>query len=1244
MTKESIIVFDIDTGPDESNKQKQKDNDYDIISLQIERKYKWTQSNILSVILQETTEYFLPIIKELPKVKILYKDFYRTQKEQTQINEKNKSIPIIFDRDMDCFLLEKTNKIEKFTKIRIAKNQLIEVIGLKLSDIIKSHNKLEVFDYLSTYLKSKKDIIFKIGSYSAYNLYQNYFSSAILGPLIKVNFSDKMNYILNISSDDVNKLNLICDVMNIFYNKVYLLYSSSYYNIQNDQNKLNGRYTSDIKNNLDIKNKHENQLFLSEDTENIKWLIESKIISKDEIRFLNFTTEMNILINKLKNFGLNKEYINELKYEIETNKKKNQDLIKFKRKIIEINTKKALAYDQFNIDELSKLNNNQIEKINIQYNLLHKKDQKESKDDKNKQICDEFIFNLASSKLEYNAELENSFKNITSLIDKEYINKIKDGADIKQQIKIDKNNSICPHFIEMAILLIQKPKQIELASNAILEKYGMRDSSSKNIENRDNYCKICGALLYEYDEEEITYKEKDNYIIDIEDDEIFYSVKKELQFVLDYYLELIPSKKSTNKSILDQLKNITDIIANLIRNKILTIQTDLIKIKTLNNNDMWILINIYIYIYIFALLAQFIFVNPDLIRFKYFSKQNPNQSIAQKPIKGAKSVTSESKKILEDLLKTKQGKANLEKIINYALELIKKIKYSDIINSKYITLTNIKDLFLTAYKWTLTLNYNINSYSERTKEIIESDINLDNYNILDYFKLYGTLGRNNKEIENDMSKSIPTYSTVKIKNDEANLLYNYIVKEKYLEKPIPDNPEVDKTNSLFLNKFIEELNINKIYKKSIVKPNISLPEYKFLENKSKINDYIHVKCKCDIIYVYSHNKKSYELTKKEIHNMFEQNDKNKIKEFHKWEYIGSKCICKKKISSKTILLFYKYFEQYCPKGELHEKVDGKCKKCNITNEIINNNDMGFYNKWKDTFEKIQKEQKNIIDKEITNRLNKLEKNEIYKIKEYPKWTISNKEITELTKLFNLKGIYNLIHSIGLYEGYEYKKIESGGIQPYLNAAPDDYLRQAMSINNYILYININYNQVKNSEYLVKIPYDLKNLLTKAAQSNKDFSKLLPNISEEYIEKYKYYLHKKIDPEILANFTMASLSQLFIDIYDNFKKAKLEKFGKLWCSFYLAKIIGFEKYSSETSLKNLKPLVKYQDEDLAEDTRIEDGDMIEDDADGEFISVNSDIDQEYEEEGNAFAMNDLDVELDEDGEENLYDDKIIEGRD
>lgn len=1193
---QSIVVFDV--GPDV--KDTAPKSEVDIIDEAIMQKTKWVHSTIVSVVLQYTTEYFYPVIKEIPNVKTLRKNYVA---KNSVTDKTNIGTATMFERSLDCYLPSKQ-------KVRIAKNQLVDVVGLKLSNEIYSRNQAPVADNILTAQNIKNNIPIKTGIYSTFSFYKNHYAYAYIIPSFEGCFTSEF---VNLDDINLNDCNEVCRTINGLYNRAFIMYNYSAVYKTND--KLSSRVGG----------------FKGQNAISTDWLIKNQIITPGTTRYVNFTVDVNTLLDKMINFNVDKKYVDEIKYMVSVNQGKVNEAIKNKSKLIEINVKRAISFEIFKTDQIHTLNKNQIAEINTIYN----KEKGAHTVDKtpNTILCDELIMALASTKRDQFSDVKVLFEKVVAIIDKSSLDKIKKGKEIRSLIKVDKTTFICPHYIDMGYMVVAGQDIVNKNKNLILDRYGIQSYvSNRNINDRDSYCKICGGLLYKYDEEDITFKEKDNYVIEIEDDDIFQMVRKELQFVLNNYVVVTPAKDSS-RSVTNQLHKVIDAVSNLIRNKILNVQIDLMKIKTLNDNDMWVLIDIYVYIYIFAVLSQLIFTNSELLSFKYDVGGKRN---GIRP-KGGAVVTSESKQILDDLLKSKHGKASLERIINFGLELLKKIKYTDIVKSKYITLINIKDLFLSAYKWTLTLNYSVVDAQETSK--VASDVNLENYTSLRYFEMHGSLGRDRKQIEHDIVKSIPTYATVKVKDNDV--LFDYIVKEKYLEHPVPDNLELEKMYGVFAKAREAEYAANKMYRVAAVRPHIKVPSYE-TASIAIPNDYIYVKCKCNITYVYKSGKTTHELTKKEVRDIVEGADREKIKEFHKWEFVGSKCVCVKGKESKVVLNFFKYFEQYCPKGELHTKSNGKCTKCGITNDILTNHSTEYYDKWKQTYHKLLKDERDQIDRDITDRLNAkavAPKRDVeYGVKQFPDWVVQNKDISELAKVFQIKGLYNLISSVGLYENYEYKKLEASTDQPFLNAPPEHLTMQSLTVHNYILYIRQNYYIMKNSEVLLKVPLDLKMLLTKLTQSNKDFAKILTELDDTYLDKYYFYSQKHIAPIELANFTVVSLCRLFLDILDIFKKSGLSKFGSAWCNFYIAKIIGYERYSAKVTLKNLKPLVKYQNDDMDEDTKVEDGDMMDITADGEHDFDGNESGDEQ------FGLQDVDIEMGSDNEENLYDDKVVEGRD
>jgi hypothetical protein len=1206
-----IIIFDIET-PLKIEDSRIKWEENLLIELLNKKEYK-SDSTISSILLKPLLEYCIPIIDDIPKVKITIYDTEKRANIKVQSKtEIEKGISIIFDKDIVCFF---NNEY-----IKITSGQMVTVIGLILPNNIISLNKLDIFDYLSSNNKYPINTILKTGFYTTYNIYKNYFSIPFLSnPLEnnerKVMFTNKTED----NNEKINNLINFCMGINHLYNTIIYLSTKSI--------TLENMYYTYLDKRFGIFKSYEETL--------IEWLIKNKITDKNKVKYVNMNIDFYILIEKIEWYnGPNqktKSFEEQIKFLINNEEINHIEKIEKIKSNIEVAYKRIISYNKFGISNLFKLTKSQKNDVY----KIYEKEKVELKETNISPLIAEL--NIAIDKNIIDEKLLNSVLELLDKDGKNKFEKILKESTIKTAslLKLEKNaGEICPHILEYATNL-KDNVNVETIENNILNKYGAQESNIFINRDRNTYCKICGSLLSEYDEEDIAYKELDKYMISIEDDEMFSIIKQELQYVLSYYM-------FQPKTLSISIFTIVDLLSSIIRSKLLEIQADLIKIKTLSDNEMWILININIYIYIFAILTQFVFANPEILQFKdnispQHKKYNKSEKSGGKDI----TITKSSKQIVEQLLKQKHGKENLEKLINNSLELVKKIKYSDILNSKYITISNIRELFLNAYKWVLTLNYNIENIEDITgnKSTTFKQSDIEQYNIIKFLSKYGKLGRTYEKIE---AENEPLYKTAELNkenDEEVILLYKYITEEQFMIKPIPITPEHTKIIDNFITLKNKDNKEYITYKKSRFRPLLSIPHihlkqaykldlpYEIVSNCGK---------NCSKTYMYQGTKKTdlYEYTQKDIVGWLESNNKTKLNELYSLNCLGMKCVCKEKKNNK-ILLFYKYFEQFCPKGELHEYTEKKCSKCGITSEIINQKDNDYFNKYKDVFIKIKKKENKIISDELI--MDKIKKEENEKEK-YPEWKITTKEIKELAKIINIKNIVNLFLNIGIFEGNAYKLIEDNKIQPYIDASDSIYICQSNITHNYILYMYRNYYVLKNSEYIIKIPQELKHLLTKASQSNKDFSKKLDDLDMNYINKYDYYINQKIKPVELANFGLTTLANLFLTIHNIFKNAKIEKFGKIWIDYYISKILGFERVLCEIKLRNLKPLQKLELEEGDYINDMEDGDMVHSAVGTEDNNMdNESLMNEYLEQGNEYANDDIDIEIDEDidNQDNMF---------
>jgi hypothetical protein len=808
---------------------------------------------------------------------------------------------------------------------------------------------------------------------------------------------------------------------------------------------------------------------------------------------------------------------------------------------------------------------------------------------------------------------------------------------LQEYIKNKKGqNVVCPHIIAKADLLLDKYKSYTEKNDKI--KLTMGYFSSADYEY-GIFCKICGEKLIEEENWDITINSLENYSSNkYEDtyDSLYFSIYKEISYIFNNFIEF----KTFVSDISKIIRNISDVLKGEIR----SIESNIVKIKTLSKENSATILNIYIYIYAFAFIAQLIYTN-DNIAFKKTLFRGGKSDIIEK--KKIKTVDTDIKSRLKaKLSNTESNKKRLQSLMSDAISLIKRIKSQDIQKSESISIDNIKPLFLKAYRWILNINYTtIESSTENyfiQNNIIDYFVYANNqahYNnkseyiepifphllpFVDekFFKNINiVLGRKYDQINKDISKNISIFDTLVepkkwnsnvYTNDSIICLYDYIKNELFSENVTDKNLKLNDFYEKY--KYINELEEKnrQEFRKSQLKPFISM--------NIIIHPYpLRKLCTCVPKFFYRKVDKKGKLgskqtfTKEEINKWLEEKNYVKIKEFNSLDLFFEECNCEK--SDTNIEIFYKYYQETCPIGELHSFNKDKCSKCGITNETIEKKDTKFYNKFKDKFEKSRK-RKRIEERPIKK---------ITKLIEFPKWELTTDSINKFSKKFNIPILD--IYNIGLYEKQDYDEVKSKKLNLSEGLTEDDHIKRNNILFDYYLYIIRNYYVLRSSEFSINLPIYLKELLKKF--SNKDIIKKLSIINEDFIDKYRYY-KKTLSPKNLSNFLLNSISQLFLDILDIFNSANIKKMGDKFLELMYNNISAFDKNLSKFTIKRF---VRSSNIEVEENVASKETDELEakaDDYDDSFLE--DEAPKEIEEEGaieeepeDIFSLNDMDIE-------------------
>jgi hypothetical protein len=322
------------------------------------------------------------------------------------------------------------------------------------------------------------------------------------------------------------------------------------------------------------------------------------------------------------------------------------------------------------------------------------------------------------------------------------------------------------------------------------------------------------------------------------------------------------------------------------------------------------------------------------------------------------------------------------------------------------------------------------------------------------------------------------------------------------------------------------------------------------------------------IYIYSDGKKEIEISKKEINEWLTSNNKEKIEEFKNLQLINERCSkCKNKIRDSTsknekslqqmfkkiddISAFYQYYETRCPKGNLHDFDNNKCKKCDMITDYVKKNNIEYYDKYTSIFNKIQLEKQRVSINSLLNI--QTENNKKYKYEGDDTYVYTLKKTAEWSKLLEVK--YNLVANIGLFEGNKYIDIESSKINP---SKDKKNLSRYIKLKGYIHDVLRDYNVVLNYEKVADIPLHFKQILQEQKKIElNDIKSNMPTFN--FIELDQTYIYA-LDNENYTNFLQEYLATIIVQLFEinnNYKNM-----GKSLAAYFTKNILDKEKFLSK----------------------------------------------------------------------------------
>lgn len=651
---------------------------------------------------------------------------------------------------------------------------------------------------------------------------------------------------------------------------------------------------------------------------------------------------------------------------------------------------------------------------------------------------------------------------------------------------------VCEHY-KIMIDVIAKGKDYATAIHLVVQKMATAN------ESHNYYCKNCGKLLL-VDDSDNTLSFRQQGIISTEDNPLVNAIMSEATQILRY----VAFKHPQNQKSL--LTNIT----NLVVPKIEAIQVELQKSKTKSIDDIRLITLIYIDIYVFALMANMMIHNTNVmfnVATKTGGKANMlNQQDAAKILSTAYTMVIDS------------NKGRFTKITEFATE-------------------NIKPILLDAFRWVQTAKFETSTDDdEYTGNITNNSIynaiyQMSNKKFDDYL---GVIGDDNpfRKLESDHPFD---YVLKNLKGDEYNVVafrnfLEYVETGVYREFASPLSTKLktfyDLSEKVNNDKTME---IKKIYN--------SLGPFRYLHNPSKVHKFENVDL--SDIYCVDGRKHKFALGVcllcgvKQGSSSTQMN--NKIKD---------------NLSKKR---FFKFFEYRCPISSSHEynkKSDidvVPCKKCG---KIPGAMDDTYYKKYGSKLARVV----------AINKIPYTPINETYKTPIATKWMASTTKIIQLANQSQIN--YNVWINLGLSEGYLFEQIKNGKINPSKLVDEKISRGRVTKLKNYINYIRVQYNLVKNNANAFYLPIGLKQLVEEHGVP--DLKKNMPNLFADYDANISYYeLHD--NPENVCNFILNAIANALIQMRTLSVKKTTSKLFEYLCE-------NLVKFETQTSVVQAKKII------------------------------------------------------------------------
>lgn len=255
---------------------------------------------------------------------------------------------------------------------------------------------------------------------------------------------------------------------------------------------------------------------------------------------------------------------------------------------------------------------------------------------------------------------------------------------------------------------------------------------------------------------------------------------------------------------------------------------------------------------------------------------------------------------------------------------------------------------------------------------------------------------------------------------------------------------------------------------------------------------------------------------------------------------------------RTIDNFFRFYENRCPVGNLHQMEGLQCTKCGLAGTGDSVAASAFYRKYKDNYVRDRLEL-SIVDVKQSVSFVAAPATEYAQL--YATWTFNFNIVLDLAH--KTKVNQRVITAMGAVEKQDYADIQSG---EYIPSETDErWATRVFVINSHIKNFITEYNQIRFFYRLNKPSMDLSALVDSSGISKHAISELekqLPDVYKDYNARFEWFSRNK-KPREIVDFGIQSFCEMCLEIYSD-QNPKTEKLRHDFTNYIVKKILRSEE--------------------------------------------------------------------------------------